>query len=166
MGKGVFQEHTRRPVTFGEVPAPGDMTWIDPSTGLIYNYDESRNKWLSAAKHIFEYARKGAAKGMYIPLLGDLDDTDDAYMTGKSATMVGIFCRSKWGDESAEFEVRKNGVMLYEFAYDGSNKRRHINNNLDFSISEYDQLQVYIKPVGIGAQNTICRIETAWRYDV
>lgn len=166
MGKGTFIEHTRRPVTFGNVPSEGDMTWIDPNTGLIFNYDTSRGKWLSAAKHVFEYARKGSAKGMYVPLLGDLDDSDDVYMPAKSSTIVSIFCRSMDGDISAEFEVKKNGTMLYEFVYGGSNDRRHINNNLDFDIDLYDKLQVYIKPVGTGTRNVVCRIETAWRYDI
>lgn len=166
MGKGIFQEHTRRPVTFGDVPAPGDMTWIDPSTGLIYNHDDTRTKWLSAAKHTFEYARKGSVRGMYIPLLGDLDDAEDVYMPGKSAVIVAIFCRSMSGNKSAEFEIRKNGAMLYEFVYDGSNNRRHINTNLDYNVEVYDKLQVYVKPVGTATRNVVCRIETAWRYDV
>jgi len=166
MGKGVFEAHTRMPVTFGSTPSVGDMTWINPNTGLIFNYDDSRNKWLSAAKHKFEYARKGSAKGMYIPLLGDLDDTDDVYMSGQASTIIGVFCRSKAGDNNMGFEIRKNGAMIYEFYYDGSNNKRYINNYLNFNIEEYDKIQVYIKQMGSGARNTVCRIETAWRYDV
>ncbi len=166
MSKGVFQEHTRRPVTFGDVPAPGEMTWIDPNTGLIYNYDDTRSKWMSAAKHVFEFARKGAAKGMYIPLLGDLDNSDDVYMLGKSSVIVNVFCRSHTGDKNMGFEIRKNGDLLYEFYYDGSDNRRFSNDALSYDIEAYDKIQVYVKQMGSGVGNTVCRLETAWRYDV
>ena len=166
MGKGVFHGHKKVSVTYGDQPNIGDMVWIDQTTGLMYNYDAVRGKWLSAAKHTFEYARKGSAKGMYIPLLGDLDDTDDVYMSAKSSTIVSVFCRSRAGDKGMGFEIRKNGSMIYEFYYDDSNNRRFSNSNLDFDIESYDKIQVYIKKMGSGARNTVCRIETAWRYDV
>jgi hypothetical protein len=166
MGKGTFQEHTRMPVTFGDAPSVGDMTWIDKNTGLIYNYDDTRSVWLSAAKHTFEFARKGSAKGMYLPLLGDLDDSDDVYMAGKQAVIVSVFCRSKWGDDSAGFEIRKNENIIYEFYYDGYGSKLYVNSSLNFNIDSYDKIQVYVKKAGSGVINTVCRIETAWGYDI
>ena len=166
MGKGMFMEHTRKPITFGNTPSEGDMTWIDNNSGIIYNFDDTRGKWMSASRNVFEYARKGTAKGMYIPLLGDLDDSDDVYISIKNAIIVSIFCRSMGGDVNAEFELRKNGEMIYEFEYDGSNNRNYINTNLNLDINIYDKIQVYVNNVGSGTRNVVCRVETAWRYDI
>ena len=166
MGKGVFKEHTRIPVTFSSAPSVGDMVWIDQTTGIVYSYDATRGLWISAAKHIFEFARKGAADGMYIPLLGDLGDSEDVYMPGKTAVIISVFCRSKRGNSRKGFEIRKNGSLLYEFYYDGSDNRVYSNNVLNYNIEEYDKIQVYVKKEGTSVINTVCRIETAWRYDV
>ncbi len=166
MGKGLFKAHTKAQVTFDTKPAVGDMVWIDRTTGLMYNYDNVRGKWLSAAKHMLEYARKGASDGMYLPLLGDLDDTDDVYMTGQSSVIVNVFCRSRVGNKNKGFEIHKNGEFLFEFNYDGSSNRRYSNTNLDFSILPYDMIQLFVKKDGPPVRNTVCRIETAWRYDV
>lgn len=166
MGKGVFEEHDRGTVNFGETPSIGELIWLDQTTGIIYNYDDTRDIWLSAAKHTFEFARKGASDGMYIPLLGDLDDSDDVYMAGKSAVIVSVFCRSKSGEESKGFEIRKNGNLLYEFYYNGSGTLVFINDELNYNIEVYDKIQVYTKKEGKAVNNTVCRVETAWRYDL
>jgi len=165
MGKGLFKEHTRVAVTFDTKPALNDKVWIDQTTGLIYNYDNTREFWLSASKHRFEFARKGSANGMYIPLLGDLDDSEDVYMPAQESMVTSISCRSNSGNKDQGFEIRKNGSLLYEFYYDGT-KRRYVNNSLSFSISVSDRIQVYVKKQGQGVKNTVCRVETAWRYDI
>jgi len=165
MGKGIFHEHKRSQVTYDSSPSINDKVWIDQTSGIIYNYDDTRNEWLSASKHRFEVARKGSAKGVYLPLLGDLDYSDDVYMAGKKAVIVGVFCRSHSGDIDAGFEIRVNGSNVYEFYYNGV-VRLYINNDLNFNIEQYDKVQVYVKQIGSGVNNTVCRIETAWRYDV
>lgn len=163
--KGVFREHTTSNISYGEGPDVNDMIWIDNSTGIIYNYDSERASWLSSSRHTFEFARKGSAKGMYIPLLGDLDDIEDVYVAGKSAAIVSVFCRSRAGDKNMGFEIRKNGVSIYDFYYDGTS-RLYSNDSLNFNLTLDDQIQVYVKLMGTGVLNTVCRIETAWRYDL
>lgn len=163
--KGVFKEHTTSNISYSNNPNVGDVIWIDNSTGIIYNYDAYREAWLSASRHTFEFARKGTAKGMYVPLLGDLDDIGDVYVSGKTASIVSVFCRSHKGDKNMGFEIRKNGVSIYDFYYDGTS-RQYTNDNLDFKLTPEDQIQVYVKQMGVGVLNTVCRIETAWRYDV
>jgi len=165
MGKGIFYEHKKAQVTYDTQPATNDKVWIDQTSGIIYNYDGTRNVWLSTAKHTFEFARKGSAKGIYLPLLGDLEYSDDVYMAGRQAAIIGIFCRSYSGENNAGFEIRINEEIVYEFYYNGTT-RLYINNELDITIQPYDKIQVYVKKIGSGVTNTVCRIETAWRYDV
>lgn len=166
MAKGVFEEHYRVKVAFGKEPSVGDMMWVDQTTGLVYSYDTTRSAWISTAKHMFEFARKGATDGMYIPLLGDLNDSGDVYMSGKSAIIVNVFCRSRSGNESKGFEIRKNGDLLYEFYYNGSGDRVFSSDGLNYNIEAYDMIQVYVKKAGEKVNDTVCRIETVWRYDL
>jgi len=164
---GVYSPPECCVITISDTPEDDAKIWLDSSSSVVYYKDNNRDdKWLSINKHAFEYARKGSAKGMYLPLLGDLDAVDDTFMSGRTATMVSLSCKSRAGDKNAEFEIRKNGVMLYEFAYDGSDNRRHINNNLNFDIELDDEVQVYVKNLGSSVNNTYCKIEISWRYEV
>jgi len=164
MPKGQFSEHKRAIIGFDTTPALNEKVWMDQSTGIIYNYDASRSLWLSAAKHTFEFARKGASDGMYLPLLGDLDSVDDVYTAGKAAVIISVYCRSKSGNNDKSFELRKNGQTIFNFSYD--NALNYTNNNLNYTITSTDEIQVYVSSSGSSIRNTLCRIETAWRYDV
>ncbi|HLD90949.1 MAG TPA: hypothetical protein VI911_08055 [Patescibacteria group bacterium] len=166
MAKGIFQRHTKGLVAYGGQPLIGDMLWIDPITNITYCYDVVRTKWLSAEKPVFEYARKGAAKGVYLPLLGDLDDTDDVYMPNRPSTVLGIFCRSKSGDAYTEFALKKNTATIYTFSYNGNADRTFLINDLNLNIEPTDKIQVYVSKSSSAIINTVCRVETAWRYDI
>lgn len=166
MAKGVFQGHVTGMISYGGVPNLGDILWIDPATNISYSYDTVRQKWLSTEKPVFEYARKGASKGVYLPLLGDLDDVEDVYMPSRPSTIVSVFCRSKSGDVYTEFELRKNGTTIYTFGYNGNINRVFLSNNLNLNIEITDKLQVYVTKSTTSVSNTVCRVETAWRYDI
>lgn len=166
MAKGIFQKHTTGLITYGGTPGVGDILWIDQTTNISYSYDTVRQKWLSTEKPVFEYARKGASKGVYLPLLGDLDDVDDVYMPSRPSTVLSIFCRSKSGDNEATFELRKSGETIYTFSYNGDANLVFLNNDLNLNIEPTDKLQIYVsKNISITA-NVVCRVETAWRYDI
>jgi hypothetical protein len=162
MSKGTFIPHTRTDVSLANAPRADDKVWMDPSSGIIYNYDEERNKWLSASKDVFEFARKNASSNMYMPLLGDLDDVEDVYTFRRNATIVGITCRSKQGNMSKSFSVKLNGSDILDFTYVNGT---YINPSLNIDVNAMDELQVYIGSGGI-VKNTVCRIEFAWRYDI
>jgi hypothetical protein len=162
--KGVFVKHMKSNISFENQPNSLDRIWMNPETKIIYKYDSNRGKWLSTNKDVFEFARKGAANGMHLPLLGDLDDVDDVYMTGTNATITSIFCRSKAGFDYKSFEIRKNSDLLFEFGYSGS--RLYINKSLNLDVDEYDEIQVYVKQSGPTVINTVCRLDINWRYDV
>lgn len=161
--RGRFKTHKRVMVTYDSDPAPGDMIWVDQVTGFAYNFDNLRQKWLSTTKDAFEFARKGPASGMYIPLLGDLDNADDVYITGYPATIVGVFCRSKDGKTSKVFDVLRNGAPIYSFSYDHT--YTHTNNNLDIDIDANDEINFYVSSGKDKVKNTVCRVILARRYE-
>lgn len=164
MPKGLFTEHKNTMLSLGDKPKEHDTVWADQTTGIIYNYDPSRNKWLSARKDRFEFARKGASDGMYLPLLGDLDSVDDVYTAERNATINSVWCKSKSGNSYKVFQIHKNGVSIYQFGYTGS--RIYVNNNLDLDILDTDTLQIYVTSTGSSIRNTVCRLGYSWRYDV
>jgi hypothetical protein len=86
-------------------------------------------------------------------------------MAGKSATIVGVFCRSKRGVKDMAFEIRKNGKTIFEFAYDGSGNFIYNNNELNLEIDSYDEIQIYVVKNNPGVVNTTCRLEISWRYE-
>lgn len=165
MGKGIFKQRKRGELSFYPEPGSNDKIWMDPSTGIIYNLDEARNKWLSAAKHTFEFARRGNADNMYLPLLGDLDAADDVYMAGKPLTIVSVNCslRKLQHDEQKGFEVHINGNNIYEFYCDETSV--FFDNTLNYDMESTDRIQIFVKSEGGKAQNIVCRVETAWRYE-
>jgi len=164
MPKGVFTEHKNTMLSLEDQPREHDTVWSNQTTGIMYHFDESRNKWLSAKKDKFEFARKGSSDGMYIPLLGDLDDVEDVYGSEKDATITGIWCRSKSGNNYKVFQIHVNGVNVYQFGYTGT--RLYINNNLDIDIANEDTVQIYVMDSGTPVRNTVCRLGYSWRYDV
>ncbi len=150
--------------TFDEV-TEADMSNLATTDGGIAVYDDTRGKWMSASKTYFEFARKGVSKGMYLNTLGELDDADDGFTPGKNAVIVSVFCRSKSGNKSQDFEIHKNGVSIFSFSYDGVT-RRYTNKDLSLDISATDTIQVYTKVPGTGTRNCFCRLEVGWKYDI
>lgn len=164
MPKGLFKEHKNTMLSLEDKPKKHDTVWSDQTTGIMYNFDVSRGKWLSARKDRFEFARKGSSDGMYIPLLGDLDSIDDVYTTERKATITSIYCRSRSGNSYKIFQIHKNGSSIYQFGYTGS--KLVINTNLNIDILDTDTIQVYVSKTGGSVRNTVCRLGYSWRYDV
>ncbi len=185
MSKGVFEEHRKARITYGDSPDIADKIWMDKTNDLIYSYDSVRGVWLSSSRHHVIFYKKGRVSGMYLPLsteslvetslattllntknidsIESLDSLLDVYIPGNYATIMSIFCRSQRGSLTQRFELRKNGQPFYNFSYGGQNLF-YINNNLNLEMDPYDEIKLYIYKKKIALKNTVCRIETAWRY--
>jgi len=160
--KGIFNKHKSALVTFDTKPGANDMVWIDQSNGVIYNYDNFRGEWLSTSKDKLEFARKGSANGMALPLLGDLGDLDDVYALAESSIITGIFCKSKSGSTPKYFQIIRNDTVLFTFEYT-DNKLMYSNNSLNIPVNYLDELSVYVTKSNSSISNTICRLELARR---
>jgi len=161
---GIYVAHVDIQIT--ESPSTsGASMFFDKTTGVLYTFDTYRNAWLSNQKNSLTFFRKGNVKNMYLPLSGDLDYVLVSHMTGRPSKLIGVFCKSEDGSDTQGFEIRKNGVMLYEFNYPGSGTRIYSNYNLNFNIEINDKLQIYVKSGDI-IFNTFCRLDLAWRYDI
>jgi hypothetical protein len=158
-------EEETAPLLIAPTPDTNSPFWLNPNDSMLYVYDSSRSAWLSTHRDLYSFARRGQADGMYLPPLGDLDSSDDVYMSERPATIVNVFCRSTSGDDDKEFEIRANGTTIHSFSYDGTGDMVYRSSNLNIELSVYDKLQVYVSKTGGKVYNTLCRIETAWRYD-
>jgi len=164
MPRGLFIEHKNTMLSLEDKPKEHDTVWIDQTNGIIYNYDTTRVKWLSARKDRFEFARKGNSRSMYLPLLGDLDSVDDVYSTERNATITSVWCRSRSGNKYKSFEIHKNGESVFDFSYNDS--KIYVANNLNIDILDTDTIQLYVDKEGKSVRNTVCRLGYSWRYDV
>jgi len=187
MNKGVFEEHRKARITYDDHPDIADKIWMDKVNNIIYSHDPVRNSWLSSSRNHVIFFKKGRASGMCLPLSGtslvesslttattlndeeslesleSIDKLFDIYMPGQKATIMGLFCRSDRGNHAQRFELRKNGECLYSFSYDGQHLF-YINNSLNLELEPYDKVQLYVYKEKKPIKNTICRLETAWRY--
>lgn len=180
MGKGKFKPRNRSELSFYSAPEKNNKIWMNPKTGVIYNYDEERGKWLSTAKHMFEFAKRGNASNIYIPLLGDLDTASDVYKAGKNLTIVGVACgvRRLVHTNKKIFEIQINRRCVYKFMCEKENLF-FFRDDLNFDMRFRDVLQIFVSGYGetsaetgdyVGfnkcgyAQNVVCRVESAWRY--
>jgi len=168
-------------IYMGPSPDVNSPVWLDPSSNFFYCFDSVRESWLSSNKDYPVFSKKGSANGMYLPLVtefslssvsnpSDADSVstvgslDEAYMPGKPATITGIFCRSKRGNKSMKFDIKKNSSTIFTFEYDGSGDLIYNNTDLNLEIDTYDEIQIYVYRKGSSVINTLCRLEIAWRY--
>lgn len=161
MSKGSFVAHNRSDISLSSTPGIRDKVWLDPLSGTIYNYDDSRDKWLSSSTDVFEFARRNPISNMYLPILGDLNNEEDVFTFRINAVIIGITCKSKGGNSSKSFEIRLNGSVLHAFTYVN---REYIKHDLDLDVNAGDELQLFVGS-GQHVTNTVCRIEFSWRHD-
>ena len=166
MTKGSFVKRLYKEISLNTTPRTTDKVWMDPYTGTIFNYDSVRSKWLSTAKYIFEFARSGNSVGIYLPLLGDLDAAEDVYRAGKKLTIVSVSCsiQTLQYDVPKGFEIHINGAPIHEFSCLAGVVC--YNDTLNYDMDSSDKLQLYVTNDDNKAKNVVCRIETAWRYDL
>lgn len=166
MRKGSFLKRNYKEISLGSTPKINDKIWMDITSGIIYNYDDTRGKWLSTAKYIFEFARSGNADGIYLPLLGDLSAAEDVYRAGKNLTIISLNCsiRDLQKNKPKGFEIHINGHTIHEFFC--NEQEVCYNSELNYDMSSSDRLQVFVVYDGNKAKNVVCRVETAWRYDL
>lgn len=176
-GEPIEQESSD--IIISSTPSVDSSFWMNQSDGFLYFYDSVRMSWLSSVKDYPIFSKKGRASGLYLPLVTELSvqtisledeestviTSDDAYMSGKLATIVGIFCRSKRGIKDMQFQIRKNGINIFSFAYDGSGSFIYNNNELNLEIDSYDGIQIYVVKKSSGVVDTTCRLEISWRYE-
>jgi hypothetical protein len=175
-----IENGTSTQISISASPNQGDSVWFNINDNFIYGYDAVREKWLSANKDYPIFFKKGRTRGMYLPVatefsvdglsssaedeLSDVSSSDNAYMSGKSALITGVFCRSKRGKKDMKFDIIKNDAVIFTFQYDGSKSFIYNNNDLNLEINPYDEIQIYVHKMGAGVQDTLCRLEIAWRY--
>ncbi len=132
----------------------------DPN-GLLLLYDTGRSKWVSAARESIEYGIHHAHVNMdrYMRV-GGVYSNVNGYLVRRAATLTSLAVRCK-AAVNATFLVRKNGgTAVTSVALTGEVSK--IVDNLDFSLTAGDWLQVFLQIDSGSVGYPIVFIEIAW----
>lgn len=137
--------------------AGGQIANID---GILYNYDDIRNKWLSVYQPSISFqARKGDANYLSTGFHGDLNS---GYSALRDGTILGIAAQGGSGNQSKSFSIRKNGVMT-DIDIFSLTTGSYINDIKDIDFVAGDVIQLYCSATGAPVNDPRINIIIAWR---
>lgn len=127
--------------------------------GIQYQYDSSRNKWLSVNKEFPSYTARFACGNF---LSADKHSGLNAGFTVlRDATITGITSAVGWGTQNKTFHIMKNGVhsSIQSFTMASG---KIIDDTLNVDVDAGDTVQIYFDP-GPQAYSPRVNLEIAWR---
>jgi hypothetical protein len=134
----------------------------DESTGIIYAYDDVRNRYLSVNREQLPFACV-FADSRYLSI-GQVTGSATGYLLNNNAVITAISIIQSGGNPTKSFEIRKNNepssldiVSLVDSQY------KNFNKNIDLNAGDY--LQVFATSIGDKAQNVVAMVEIAYRKD-
>jgi len=121
----------------------GQITIVN---GIQYQYDSTRNKWLSVNKETTSFvARFGCGNYLSADKHSSLNS---GFTVFRNSVITGITGNIGWGTQNKTFHIMKNGIhtSLQTFTMDAG---KIINTLLNIDILAGDTIQIYFQP---GAQ--------------
>lgn len=126
--------------------------------GVLYSYDDTRNKWLSIDQPNVSYqARLG--DGNYLAT-GYHADINAGYLAVRDGTILAVAANGGKGNQSKGFEIRVNGTSQGTFSLTAG---EHTDDTLDIDFSAADNLQVYCAATGTPVRSPRVNLMIAWR---
>lgn len=129
--------------------------------GILYVYDASRSKWLSAQRMFLIFGKDGKAKNQFLAFgAGTLYSNNSGYRLVRNATIVSIAGQL---DESGicSIRIRKNDstANILTLAISGMGND---NANVNVDLNAADYLQAYLESSG-QVDDPVVVLEIAWR---
>jgi len=154
---------TESPTTSGE---SGDI-FYDPDFGMPFYYDGARGKWLSSDRVMLVFSKDAGATNTYLKI-GTVAHADAGYYVHDNSTIVGIYCKSVSAPDSKSFEIRDaaDHSYIHGFSYTGDGTDKYVTSDANVDVVSGTELQVFVLAGGAPAQDTLCQITLAKRYDV
>lgn len=127
--------------------------------GTQYQYNSSRNKWLSINKETPSFTARFAC-GNYLSS-DKHGGLNSGFTVFKNATITGITGNVGWGTQNKTFYIMKNGIHtpLQTFIM---NSGKIIDTSLNIDILAGDTIQIYFQP-GAQAYSPRINLEISWR---
>lgn len=142
-------------------PVDGLMAYSTDDT-IMYQYDDSRSKWLSMHEFQMEFSENGGADGVNLRYGGDMFDDDSGFLSPLDGTITRVTCISDGGNATKGFEIRINdatGPAAYSFNLVAN---RHIDNVVNVSFAADDVITTFAVAAGGGATDPAMTIWYKW----
>jgi hypothetical protein len=146
--------------SFPPAPAGGDLFYRS-DLRISYQYDLSRNKWLSITELFLDYGASNA-DGKYLNIHG-ATATMTGYLMPRAGTIVALTVKIASGNLNKQLEIRRNndGVTpLKAFTASGGTFSSVVE-NIDFDAGDY--IQAFTPSSGVGARDIVVVATICWR---
>ena len=127
--------------------------------GDLCTFDISRMKWESVAEMLYVWSDQSCS-GKYMRV-GVSMDAMTGYVIPKNCVITKISAKIASGNQSKEFQIRKNNVSIKNFNLSNG---IFFSNIEDISLVAGDVLQMYCSGYGTPVQDPIISLFIKWRY--
>jgi len=133
--------------------------------GVLWVYDEVRDKWLSSYRLTAAAGRKGRAKNSYLHLIDNQASNLTGYRMTRDGTITAIAAQTRT-NETWTLQIRKNGNPANIVSLSLSGVSGAHNRSINIDVDEGDQIQFYADTTAfLGIRDPFAWIEIAWRND-
>jgi hypothetical protein len=115
----------------------GQMTVVN---GMLYVFDSTRGKWLSADKRNVSYEIR-YGNGVYLST-NNQSDHATGWTALSGGTILGVSAAGGHGNQTKKFSIRKNGVDTDLFYFNLA-AGKYVNSSLSLDFSAGDVIQIY-----------------------
>lgn len=135
--------------------------WYNIVDNILYIWDSTRSKWLSASRQILTLTRNNTWDDNYLRPGMITDVNVSGVMLSKNATLVGMIIRARDGNFSKGASIEIDFNLVLDFTI---NSLQYINNDLNIDLNAGQILYLYSWSTGASLQDVIANLEFAWRY--
>jgi len=141
------------------------VTNVEVDGGILWVYDDTRSKWLSAERLIATAGRRGRTKNIYLRLIDGQASNLAGYRIPRDGTIVSISAQTR-GTETWVLRVRKNGLVTNVASLSVSAAAGAHDVTLDVDVDESDRIEMYADTTAFfGIKDPFVMVEIAWRND-
>jgi len=135
---------------------------LDNKGGILCVYDGTRSKWLSVARFIVCFGRRGTTYDQYLNFfVGSLASNNAGLRMVRNATIVSLAGQFD-ASASGTFQLRKNDVSTTISSLTISSGIGNADTTTNVDLTADDYLQCYINSVGY-TYDPVILVELAWR---
>lgn len=136
--------------------AEGQLSIVD---GITYQYDSTRNKWLSVSKEMTSFdARFGCGNYLSSNKHGGINS---GTLILRDGTITGLTSSVGWGAQNKVFHIMKNGVYSSILQFTMINGKL-IDTDLNLDVIAGDTIQIFFE-AGSQAVSPRVNLELVWR---
>lgn len=145
--------------SFPTTPEDADL-FYRTDLSITYQYDGSRNKWLSTTQMTYDWGSNNA-DGKYLNIHGAAA-TMSGYLMPRNGTIIALTAKIASGNQTKSVEIRRNhdtSNPLKTFTLT-SGSYSSVVENIDFQIGDY--LQAFVVSSGAPARDVVVVATIAW----